>query len=190
LLIRNKNIMKKTLLTILALVLILVVGYFLFSYSNTGEELVGEQPETKTEEGIIEETTTIKVYFSNSKEDPEILYCERVYPVEREILKVTPVAQTEDIIKKALEELLKGPNRDELEEGYFTNINPGVEIQSLTVKDGIARVDFSEELEYQLGGSCRVQAIRAQITETIKQFSEIQEVIISVDGKVEDVLQP
>ena len=51
-------------------------------------------------------------------------------------------------------------------------------------------VDFDAQLEEGMGGSCRVSAVRAQITETLLQFSEARNVVISVDGRIEDILQP
>ena len=63
-------------------------------------------------------------------------------------------------------------------------------IQSLTIENSVAKVDFDEQLEFQVGGSCRVTAIRAQIRETLKQFPIIDSVIISINGRTEDVLQP
>jgi len=45
-------------------------------------------------------------------------------------------------------------------------------------------------LEFQVGGSCRVSAIRAEIIQTLKQFSTIKEVIISINNRTEDILQP
>jgi len=65
-----------------------------------------------------------------------------------------------------------------------------VKIQSLSIENGVAKIDFSKELEQDVGGSCRVSAIRAQITETLKQFETVNEVIISIDSRVEDILQP
>jgi spore germination protein GerM len=54
----------------------------------------------------------------------------------------------------------------------------------------VARVDFDEQLNYQVGGSCRVMAIRAQIEQTLKQFSTVDSVIISVNGQTEGILEP
>ena len=51
-------------------------------------------------------------------------------------------------------------------------------------------MDFSRELNDGVAGSCKVMAIRSQITQTLKQFSEIKGVVISVDGEAEEVLQP
>ena len=63
-------------------------------------------------------------------------------------------------------------------------------VNSLIIEDDIVKVDFDEQLEYQIGGSCRVMAIRSQITGTLVQFSEINNVIISINGRTEDILQP
>lgn len=132
----------------------------------------------------VEETMTVKVFFGNSIFDPEVLDCKKNFSVERTIPKTVAVGRA------ALEELLAGPTEAEKSEGYFTSINPGVKIQSLTIEDGVARVDFDEQLEFQVGGSCRVAAIASQIRETLKQFPTVQDVVISIDGRTEDILQP
>ncbi|MEK7211616.1 MAG: GerMN domain-containing protein [Patescibacteria group bacterium] len=129
------------------------------------------------------ETAKLKVFFNNDKLDPEYS-CNKVFAVERE------VAKTEAVARAALEELLAGPSDAEKSSGYFTSINPGVKIQKLTIENGVAKVDFDETLERAVGGSCRVSAIRAEISETLKQFPIVKSVIISIDGRTEDILQP
>lgn len=126
----------------------------------------------------------VKVFFGNSKLDPGAMDCNKVFPVERRVPLTLSVAQA------ALQELLKGPDSLEAKEGNFTSINSGVKIQKLTIENGVAKVDFDKMLEQSVGGSCRVAAIRAQITETLKQFSSIKNVVISIDGRTEDILQP
>lgn len=125
----------------------------------------------------------VRAYFNNDQLDPEVS-CNKVFPVEREIIKTQAVARA------ALEELLKGASEEEKSDGYFTNINSGVIIQKLTIENGIVKADFSKRLEEAVGGSCRVIAIRSQITETLKQFSNVKNVIISIDSRTEDILQP
>jgi spore germination protein GerM len=129
------------------------------------------------------EKMTVKAYFNNSELDPEVT-CVEVFPIERQVSKTQAVARA------ALEELLKGVTLTEQENGYNTSINSGVIINSLTIEDGVAKVDFNEQLEFQMGGSCRVAAIRAQITQTLKQFSTVNQVVISINGRTEDILQP
>lgn len=129
------------------------------------------------------EMVKVKAYFGNSRLDPEFS-CNKVFPVERDVPK------TQSIGRAALEEMLAGPEGNEKNDGFFTSINPGVKIQKLTIVNGVARVDFNDVLEASVGGSCRVSAIRAQITETLKQFSSVKQVIISINGRTEDILQP
>ncbi len=140
-------------------------------------------PVTFKEVKSLDKTIKVEVYFNNSKLDPEFS-CNKVFPVEREISKTQAVAGA------ALEELLKGPTEKEKAEGFFTSINSGAKIQKLSIVEGKAMVDFDEQLEFQVGGSCRVSAIRSQITETLKQFSTVEDVIISINDRTEDILQP
>lgn len=125
----------------------------------------------------------VKAYFNNNKMDPEFS-CNKVFAVDRQ------VAKTEAVARAALEELLKGPTESEKNAGFFTSINSGVEIQSLKIENSTAYADFDEQLEFQVGGSCRVSAIRAQIEQTLKQFSTVKNVVISINGRTEDILQP
>lgn len=129
------------------------------------------------------ETTTLKVYFG--KEGVTGSTCKVVFAQDRIVPKTQAVARV------ALEELLKGPTAEEKVAGYFSGINPGVKIQSLTLDGtGTLRVDFDEELERGVGGSCRVAEIRSEISFTLKQFPSVKDVIISIDGRTEDILQP
>ena len=127
------------------------------------------------------EKTTVKIYFNNAS---DIDSCDKVFSVERTMPKTTLVARA------ALTQLLVGPTNMEKNAGLFTNINSGVTIQSLTIENGVAKVDFNQQLQEGVAGSCKVIAIRAQITETLKQFPSVKSVVISIDGKTEDILQP
>lgn len=129
-------------------------------------------------------TQIVKIYFNNIKFDPGLMDCSNVYAVNRSIKPTSAVAMA------ALEELFKGPTINEKSLGYMTNLNSGVKIQKLTIENGLAKVDFSAELEKDGGGSCRTAAIIAQIKQTLKQFSSVQDVLISINGQTEDILQP
>ena len=95
------------------------------------------------------------------------------------------------MVLSVLDELLKGLSEDEIKEGFVTNIpGTGVEVKKIEFKDNILYVDFNQALQEGVAGSCRVIAIRAQIIETLKQFADVKDVVISIDGKTEDILQP
>lgn len=75
--------------------------------------------------------------------------------------------------------------------GLKTSIPSGTGLVSITVNNGLAKVIFDANLEREVGGSCRVAAIRAQITKTLLQFPSIQQINLSVEGKMaEETLQP
>jgi len=131
-----------------------------------------------------EEYMTIKVFMGNFEFDPDATYCDKTYPVTRMIPKTKAVANA------AVTELLKGISMQEEDDGYLTSINAGVKIQSLTIKDSTAYIDFNQALQDKVGGSCLTARIRSQITQTLKQFPSIKNVIISIDGNSETILQP
>ncbi len=130
------------------------------------------------------EIMKIKVYFNNNQMDPEVS-CNKVFAVGRDIPKIEAVGSA------ALWQLLFGPTQEEKNAGFYTSINQGVTLKGLAIdKNGTATADFDSQLENGVGGSCKVSAIRAQITQTLKQFPTIKNVVISIDGRTEDILQP
>lgn len=129
------------------------------------------------------QTKTVAVYFNNTKLDPDIL-CYLVFPVYR------TVPRNASKIDSALEALLKGPSDMERSEGYFTSINPNTGVRSVKVEGDTAYVDFDPQLGFEVGGSCRVGAIRAQITETVKAATGVEHVVISIEGNSTEVLEP
>lgn len=126
---------------------------------------------------------TVEIYFSNDRLDAAVS-CGKVFPVPRYIPAAAAPAET------ALKLLLEGPTTDERGHAYRTNLPGGVRLKSLQVSAAAATADFNAALDHNVGGSCRVQAIRAQIEQTLKQFPEITAVTIAIDGRTADILQP
>ncbi len=138
---------------------------------------------------ISPEFMTVKIFLSDSRFVNEPYFdCSRTIAVERRVFRTSAVARA------AIEALLRGATEEEINQGFVSNINSGVRVQRLSVNPstggGTAEIDFDEQLEFQVGGSCRVAAIRAQVTETLKQLSTVDNVVISVNGRTEDILQP
>jgi len=126
---------------------------------------------------------TVRAFFPNKLLDPEIS-CQRVFPVDRLVPKTPGVARA------SLLELLKGVTEEEKFQGYFSSINEGVTINNLEVIDSTIFVDFNSKIEEGVGGSCHVRSISSQIIETLRQFDNISKVVISINGRTEDILQP
>jgi hypothetical protein len=102
------------------------------------------------------ETTKLSVYwFLGGK----------VWPTLRE------VDQTEAVATAALEELLAGPTAEEDVQFSFSSAIPkGVELESVTVEDGVARVELSAELP---------EEALAQVVYTASQFPTVESVEIA-----------
>lgn len=130
-------------------------------------------------EGTLPETMKIKLYFVQIIGNQE-----EIVEVERSIPYTIAIAGA------AIEELLKGPLPHEKAEGMSSAINEGTALQSINIQDGVAFVDFNERLQESIAGSAWVMAIRSQIEKTLMQFDTVEEVIISIDGRTEDILQP
>jgi spore germination protein GerM len=169
---------EKAFLSVTAILVLTVVVFVVLPSGKTPKDSAAETKETSRVESL-----TVKVFFGNSRFDPEASG-EEVFAVEHRIQRTQAVA------RGALEELLKGPTDEETAQDYFTSINSGVRIQRLVIADGTAMVDFDEQLEFRVGGACRVSAIRAQITQTLKQFPTVDEVVITINGRTRDILQP
>ena len=94
------------------------------------------------------------------------------------------------VARNALLHLIAGPTREERDQKqYFSTLPQDVLINSLTIQNGVARVDFTSQLN-KISGSCAVVAARAQVEQTLKQFPTVTSVVIAVDGSVEEALQP
>jgi hypothetical protein len=132
---------------------------------------------------VDQSVTAVFAYFSNNNLDPEIS-CNKTFAVARLVPK------TQSVLKAAIEELLNGPTPVEAKLGFGTLINPGVTINSVKISGDTATIDFSKKIEENAGGSCRIAAIRSQIANTAKQFPNIKNAVISVEGRTEDALQP
>jgi len=156
----------------------IILSVFEFS-AKDGSEI----NKTSLELEVDPNSTAVFAYFNNNNLDPEVS-CNKTFAVARLVPK------TQSTLKAAMEELLKGPNAAETKLGFGTSINPGVTINSVKISGNTATIDFSPKLEESVGGSCRVAAIRSQITNTAKQFPNIKNVIISINGETELILQP
>ncbi|BAL81044.1 Gmad2 immunoglobulin-like domain-containing protein [Caldisericum exile] len=129
---------------------------------------------------------TVLVFYGNTKKNPEMLDCTKVFPVERRI-----ASSSQDIPIDTMKIFLLGPTKNEESEGYLMTTPKNLTINKIEkITSNKVQIDFGKELLVIAGGSCRVAAIRAEITKTLEQFYPGYEVIISANGNTEEVLQP
>lgn len=125
-----------------------------------------------------------KLYFPTSASMAETTDCIAYTSVTR------MVPDTSDALRASIELLLEGPSETEKKAGFQTSIPAGTKLMGVDVRDGVARLQFNQALDEGVAGSCMVGMIRSQIEQTAQQFSGIQQVVLSIDGRTEDVLQP
>lgn len=129
------------------------------------------------------ETQTVKLYFGNSEKTPKGQECESVHPVER-------MAVNGDSLAVTVHELLKGPSKLEEKTSYYTSLPENIPDPEIIINEDKIQLDFTEALQDRVGGSCRVNHIYRQLTKTVKQVSGKEDIVISIDGQTQDILQP
>lgn len=107
------------------------------------------------------------------------LDCSEVKMVKRSVC-----ATAQSAADVALHELLKGPTDAERANGLTTELQPIVTYPRRTAQG----YDFENDLDAGVAGSCRVEAIRAQLAKTIT--SNGGKAVISINGRTADILQP
>lgn len=119
-----------------------------------------------------EATRSVLLYFGN--EDAATV------SAETRQLKVPANISQADFIKKVLEELIKGPQRP----GLYRSIPAEVKVKSVTLKDGIAYVDFSEEMhsKHWHGASGEATTINS-VVNTLTEFDYVKLVKMTVEGQ-------
>lgn len=117
-------------------------------------------------------TRKVSLYFAVST-DTDFYLTEEI----REI----PVSK--ELYKNVLEELIKGPENDQLSPTLPSN----VKVNSVKISDNTATVDFSKEIitnfeEIPHSSTTEVLAIFS-IVNTLTEFEEIKKVKITIEGK-------
>jgi len=156
-------------------------GFLLFKKDNPSGDSVKDASFKYPISFKVGETMGVKTYWLNAESAND---CQLVIAAERTVPK------SQEPARAALEALLTGPNQEERNTGLRSAINNGVAIKRLVIVSGVAEVDFDKQIQDSVSGSCRVMAIRSQITKTLMQFASVKKVVISVDGNVEEALQP
>ncbi len=116
------------------------------------------------------ETMTVMVALNTDTSN-----CSQVTLFPRSIIKTPQVAYM------SLVELLKGPSDIEKSKGAFAAIPPDTQLLSLKIEKGTAYVDLDSALNNHVG-LCHDQGIIAILTNTLKQFGSVDNVVISGNG--------
>jgi len=116
--------------------------------------------------------TTVRLYF---------LRGEKLGVAERRVKHTTMPATA------SLKALLAGPGTAEQEAGLGTAIPAGTRLLGLSIADGTARVDLSNEFAAG-GGSLSMSARIAQVVYTLTRFPSVRRVEVLLDGEPVETL--
>ena len=83
---------------------------------------------------------------------------------------------TDTPIQNTLRLLLKGElTQEEINSGITTEYPlEGLDLKGATLKDGVLLLEFDDPNNKTSGGSCRANVLWLQISETAKQFSNVE----------------
>ncbi len=126
--------------------------------------------------------TEVLVYlFGGPDSDPENYDCAGVFPATR-------LVQSPMVLSGAIEALVAGPTADERAAGYDSWFSEeiGWKVDSVTITDGIAHIDFTEDSPFipNASTSCGSMGLMAQLDMTATQFSSVDRAIYSIGGDV------
>ncbi|MFA5124868.1 MAG: GerMN domain-containing protein [Patescibacteria group bacterium] len=129
----------------------------------------------------------IIAYYGNTVSNPNSNDCSKVEPLEREVDD-----KFDSNIVNTVIGLLQPLSSTDKAAGYYSAIPLGTRLKYVKIDDdGTLEVNFDSQLD-KAAGSCAVTAIRAQITNTLMQFAQIQSVRICIDSNCQQdqILQP
>ena len=175
------KIMKSMLALFMLLMLLLAVGCGADDKSKGADTPAADKPAAtdKKDAGAKNgsakpaEKIGIKVYYSDDNG-------------MKLVAETRTVETTQDgKYKAAMESLLSGTKA----KGVITIIPKKTKLKSVAVKDGIATVDFSEDLVKNFaGGSTGEEMLVGSIVNTLTEFPEVKSVQILLEGKKVDSL--
>lgn len=140
-----------------------------------------EQSLVKVSAPLAIEPRELDLYFHDPKRAPND--CSQVFPVKRRAPSSISLARL------VVEALIAGPLPLEAGETNSSHFPRGSRVRGISINDGVATVDFSEELQ-NVGGSCRAQAIRASVEKSLQAVAGIKRVVITAGGSEKLALQP
>ena len=122
-------------------------------------------------------TTKTKICFVAIDSDGLVVRKE----VARNVAKDSPLLE-------ALKELLKGPSATEEKTGCQSYIPAGSKLLGISIKDGIATLNFNEEFQFNNFGPMGSNVQLMQVVYTATSFSTVKKVQFLIEGKKLDYL--
>jgi len=172
---KKRNNLKLVINLLFLVALLIIIGFLLqqLIIPLLQDRDITQQTVEKIE-GVTEEIKEVEVNLYFADENAQYLI-----PESRKI------AQTENLVKQTIDELIKGPQSNNL----YPTIPKTTRIKALYISDGIAYIDLSSEvIKDHPGGSTGELLTVYSIVMTLTSFPEIEKVQILVEGNSGDTL--
>ena len=160
---------KRFLVITCFLALLISILSFLAGCTTTGGNAPGPSQENTV---APEQKLNVAVYYVKVTQNDAYLV--------REVHQVSP---TKEVARAALEEII---NVNPVGPGAVRVIPATTKIKGINVKDGLATVDFSQEVLMANTGAIGEALGIQSIVNTLTEFPEIQKVSFMVEGKVDE----
>ncbi|MCX8123110.1 MAG: GerMN domain-containing protein [Spirochaetes bacterium] len=145
------------------------------SKNKNTQELSPQKKQLEKEKPLIQ----AKIYF--------LFYNEKADKIE--LRPVTRNVDSRIPVKAALEELIKGPTKDEEKKGYVTAIPPTLKVIDVSIINNIAFINFNRAIEEGAAGNIMLNRLD-QIIYTVTQFDAVDGIHILVNGQRKRFLGP
>jgi len=141
------------------------------------EEKISEEQTDKTGEDKADKKTEtiekeVSVYFLKLNEKTEKIY---LSPVKRKV-------SDRQFLSLALEQLIKGPTKNEEARGFITAVPSNLKIRSIDIKGKTAEIDFNGVIEEGAAGDILLKRLE-QIIHTSTQSDSVDSIIIKINGR-------
>lgn len=145
------------------------------------EELAQDEPEEgpETEEPLVDRKLRTSILFFVTVDDSGAISLQHVS---------RPVYYEASPLTRTMEALLNGLTSAELNSGLLSLIPEGTAIRSVSVKNGVAYIDFTEAFAFNEFGAEGSNAALKQVVYTATEFSTVNAVQITINGKKRDFL--
>jgi hypothetical protein len=168
----HKKIRSIVVLAALALTLLLISACTPFGSKGSGQVSPGGSSQGQQGSAPAEKPLNLAVYYVKITDKDAYLV--------REVHQVT---YTREVAKAAMEELIKGSPSTP---GAARVLPPETNIKGISIKDGVASIDFSSDvLKANVGAAGEALGIQS-IVNTLTEFPEIKQVSFLVEGKLDE----
>ncbi|MEN9644532.1 MAG: hypothetical protein RL238_1201 [Actinomycetota bacterium] len=172
---------------VIPLLLLAACGSTTESSGTTGAPSTGEvtttMPDTSVPESTVPDTTSPPDTTLPPTDEPAVA----LYFVRGEVLTVVGRSIGTWEPTAVVQALLAGPTEAERAAGVTSLVPEGTEVHGVTIDGNAATVDLSAEFESG-GGSLAVLLAVAQVTFTLTQLPDVDEVWFRIDGEPREML--